>query len=153
MHDDVRLGADHGLPDGDAIERIDDRHICAGAAYRLGLTGRAGEAQDGVACGDEQRDETASHRAGRAGYENAHVLAVVMASDAGCCARAQSGHAAAPPRSVMNSRRLMLDMGTSSPVGWRLRHRGRQAMARSVCRMLNLPQNGRRAPWARPESF
>jgi hypothetical protein len=26
---------------------------------------------------------------------------------AGCCARAATGHAAAPPRSVMNSRRLM----------------------------------------------
>jgi hypothetical protein len=25
----------------------------------------------------------------------------------GCCARAASGHAAAPPSSVMNSRRLM----------------------------------------------
>ena len=46
MHDDVRLGADHGLPDGDAIERIDDCHISADAAYRLGLTRRAGEAQD-----------------------------------------------------------------------------------------------------------
>jgi hypothetical protein len=34
-----------------------------------------------VACRDEQRDETASHRAGRAGYENAHVLTVAMASD------------------------------------------------------------------------
>ena len=46
MHNAVRLGADHGLPDGDAIERIDDGHICAGAAYRLGLTGCASEAQD-----------------------------------------------------------------------------------------------------------
>jgi hypothetical protein len=46
MHDDVRLRADHGLPDGDAVQRIDDCHICAGAAYPLGLTGRAGEAQD-----------------------------------------------------------------------------------------------------------
>src|SRR5215211_5484594 len=34
---------------------------------------------------------------------------------ADCCARAVSGHAAAPPRSVMNSRRLMLIMGISSP--------------------------------------
>jgi len=30
---------------------------------------------------------------------------------AGCCARAASGHAAAPPSSVMNSRRLMLNTG------------------------------------------
>jgi hypothetical protein len=31
---------------------------------------------------------------------------------AGCCARAASGHAtAAPPSSVMNSRRLMSDIG------------------------------------------
>jgi len=43
----------------------------------------------------------------------------------GCCPRAARGHdTAAPPTSVMNSRRLMLDMGTSSPVGRRLRHRG-----------------------------
>jgi hypothetical protein len=31
----------------------------------------------------------------------------------GCCERAASGHAAAPPRSVMNSRRFMSSMGTS----------------------------------------
>src|SRR5215470_16536276 len=30
---------------------------------------------------------------------------------AGCCARAASGHAAAPPRSVMNWRRLRAGMG------------------------------------------
>jgi hypothetical protein len=29
-----------------------------------------------------------------------------MTGIAGCCARAASGHAAAPPSSVMNSRRL-----------------------------------------------
>jgi hypothetical protein len=35
-----------------------------------------------------------------------------------------NGHAtAAPPRSVMNSRRLMPTMGTSSPVVWRRRQR------------------------------
>src|SRR5262245_20735573 len=39
---------------------------------------------------------------------------------AGCCARAASGHAAAPPSSVMNSRRLI----TRSP-----RRRGRAASA------------------------
>jgi hypothetical protein len=34
-----------------------------------------------------------------------------------CCARATTGHAAAaPPSSVMNSRRLMWDMGACSPV-------------------------------------
>jgi len=32
---------------------------------------------------------------------------------AGCCARAASGHAAAPPSRVMNARRLMSDMGSS----------------------------------------
>jgi hypothetical protein len=46
MHDDIRLCADHGLPDGGVIERIDDYHIHAGAAYRLGLTWRVGETQD-----------------------------------------------------------------------------------------------------------
>jgi hypothetical protein len=79
MHDDVRLGADHGLADGSAIQRIEDCHIRASAAYRLGLVWRAGGAQDGVACRDEQLDETASHRAGRAGYENAHILTVAIA--------------------------------------------------------------------------
>src|SRR5262249_14683134 len=58
-----------------------------------------------------------------------------------CCARAANGHAAAP-RSVMNSRRLILDMGTSSPVEWRLPHRaGRRR--RPVYRTLNLPQSTR----------
>jgi len=42
----------------------------------------------------------------------------------------------------MNSRRLMLDMGTSSPVEWRLPHRaGRRR--RPVYRTLNLPQSTR----------
>jgi hypothetical protein len=36
--------------------------------------------------------------------------------DAGCCARAASGHAtAAPPRSVMNSRRFMSNMALPPP--------------------------------------
>src|SRR5262249_1710971 len=48
-----------------------------------------------------------------------------------CCARAASGHATTePPSRVMHSRRLMPDMGTSSPVGRK----------RSVYRALNLPQ-------------
>jgi hypothetical protein len=42
---------------------------------------------------------------------------------AGCCARAESGHAIALPSSVMNSRRFMPNMGTSSPVVWRRRCR------------------------------
>ena len=35
----------------------------------------------------------------------------------GCCARAASGHAAAPPSSVMNSRRLMRPTA-GRPTGW-----------------------------------
>src|SRR5262252_9463957 len=35
----------------------------------------------------------------------------------GCCARAAHGHAAAPPRSVMNSRRPLSSMAFSSPGG------------------------------------
>src|SRR5262245_2621911 len=35
----------------------------------------------------------------------------------GCCALAVSGHVAAPPSSVMNSRRLMWDMGFPSRLG------------------------------------
>src|SRR5262245_9262737 len=50
-----------------------------------------------------------------------------------CCARAASGHAtAAPLRSVMNSRRLMSDIGLPPPWG-----------RCSVYRTLNLPQDGR----------
>jgi hypothetical protein len=41
----------------------------------------------------------------------------ITAIDCCCCAPAARGHAAAPPTNVMNSRRLMLDMGTSSPAG------------------------------------
>jgi hypothetical protein len=39
----------------------------------------------------------------------------------------------------MNSRRLMPNMGTSSPVVWRCRHRAH----RPVYRTLSLPQSGR----------
>jgi len=49
-----------------------------------------------------------------------------------CCACEAIGHAAAPPRSMMNSRRFMPTMGTSSPVVWRRRHRA----CRSVCRTM-----------------
>jgi hypothetical protein len=39
----------------------------------------------------------------------------MVGSTAGCCARAASGHAAAtPPSSVMNSRRLMLNLPLQS---------------------------------------
>jgi hypothetical protein len=51
---------------------------------------------------------------------------------AGCCARAASGHAAAPPSSEMNSRRLMSDIGFPLALA-----------PRSVFRTLNLPQRGR----------
>src|SRR6266481_7293898 len=51
---------------------------------------------------------------------------------AACCARAASGHAAAPPRSAMNSRRLMPSMGTFSPVIW--------PVPQSGGRTLSLPQ-------------
>src|SRR5262249_36365805 len=42
------------------------------------------------------------------------ILGVLSA----CCARAVSGHAAAPPSSVMNSRRLKSNMGISSRAIW-----------------------------------
>ena len=50
------------------------------------------------------------------------------------CARAASGHAAALPISVMNSRRLR------SNTGFYLRGR--------FCRTLSLPQGGRQVLWA-----
>src|SRR5262249_27832507 len=53
-------------------------------------------------------------------------------------ARAASGHAAAPPSSVMNSRRFMSGMGTSSP----MRYQPANRPVRSVFRHLSLPQRG-----------
>src|SRR5207302_9764353 len=50
-----------------------------------------------------------------------------------CCARATSGHAAAaPPRSVMNSRRFMSDMGACSPAFAKRRTPEGHGAARSV---------------------
>jgi hypothetical protein len=50
------------------------------------------------------------------------------------CARAMSGHvAAAPPSSVMNLRRFMPNMGSSSPVIWR-RHRSPNQQATTDAR-------------------
>jgi hypothetical protein len=51
------------------------------------------------------------------------------------CARAASGHAAAPPSSVMNWRRFMPDMGVSHPVRW-------------VSRTLNLARGNPQVLWA-----
>jgi len=51
---------------------------------------------------------------------------------AGCCARATTGHTAAPPSRVMNSRRLMPDMGVPP------------ASALPVYRTLSLLQRGRK---------
>ena len=46
---------------------------------------------------------------GRVGYDP-------ITGIAGCCACAASGHAAAPPRKLMNSRRLKAGMGFPHPV-------------------------------------
>ena len=54
----------------------------------------------------------------------------------GCCARAASGHAAAPPRAKMNSRRLMSNMRPA------FRQRPTDP-CKSVYRALSLPQEGR----------
>src|SRR5262245_36523571 len=50
----------------------------------------------------------------------------------GCCARATHGHAVAPPSSVMNSRRLMPDMGLPSPRTGDLLHHQPDTHARRV---------------------
>jgi len=65
-----------------------------------------------------RRERPCRRRAAEKQYE---VRSVIPSGDVGvrnpitgiadCCARAASGHAAAPPSSVMNSRRLMSDMG------------------------------------------
>jgi hypothetical protein len=53
------------------------------------------------------------HRPGEA------LLRNPITGTAGCCARAASGHAAAPPSSVMNSRRLMFSRSLDHLVGER----------------------------------
>ena len=65
---------------------------------------------------------------------------------AGCCPPAASGHAAAaPPTSVMNSRRLMSNMGLPPPLRCTdaAGHDNQQAPAapQSVCRTYSLAQN------------
>jgi hypothetical protein len=65
-----------------------------------------------------------------------------------CCARATSGHAAAPPRSVIKSRRFKLSMGTSSPMRYR-------AADWPVPSLSHFQPAARRpaSPWGRPELF
>src|SRR6266511_1743560 len=53
------------------------------------------------------------------------------------CARAASGHAAAPPSSVLNSRRLMLTMGLPPPASLSLPRRGRQVPLGHSWNVLN----------------
>jgi hypothetical protein len=55
-----------------------------------------------------------------------------------CCARAASGHAAAPPSIVMNVRRVMPSIGL--PPSAKRRHGGRYrpAAERSDCRTISL---------------
>ena len=77
------------------------------------------------------------------------TAAVVMSTPtrrtrSGCCARAASGQAAAPPSSVMNSRRLMLDMGfdpSRALSGVRHDSSNRAALARGLPH-LSLPVEG-----------
>ena len=53
---------------------------------------------------------------------------------AAAAARAATGQAAAPPSNVMNSRRLMSSMGTSSPMHYQSRRLARaQSSAASAC--------------------
>jgi hypothetical protein len=59
-----------------------------------------------------------------------------------CCPRAASGQAAAaPPTSVMNSRRRMSNMGLL-PVRRAPRIQPTTAAPQSVCRKFSLPQGG-----------
>src|SRR5438445_4574847 len=72
--------------------------------------------------------------AGTNGHEGDALPRKPITGIGDCCARAASGHAAAaPPRSPMNSRRLMPD--TASPL-------------QSVYCTLSLPQSGRQVLWA-----
>ena len=73
--------------------------------------------------------------------------------DPGCCARAVSGHAAAaPPSSVMNSRRFMSDMGLP-PAGAHTGHdtaNDRRALARRVAHRALFWARGRAGVAATP---
>src|SRR5262249_11993682 len=74
-----------------------------------------------------------------------------MTGIAGCCARAASGHAAAPPSNVMNSRRLMLDIElppafAPASSGFVLAAAAEPPLADGITRLLALrkdPQIGR----------
>ncbi len=60
------------------------------------------------------------------------------------CARAASGHTtAAPPSSVINSRRLMSDMGACSPALCQRRTPEGHGAGRSACRALSVSRRGR----------
>jgi len=72
----------------------------------------------------------------------------------GCCARAASGHAtAAPPSSVMNSRRLMSDMGDSPPLGQAPLIMTSAAHGRPVGLTFKPATRRQVRPWLRSESF
>src|SRR5262245_43010220 len=68
-----------------------------------------------------------------------------MTGIAGCCARAASGHAAAPPSNVMNSRRLMLDIElppafAPASSGFVLAAAAEPPLADGITRLLALPE-------------
>jgi hypothetical protein len=68
---------------------------------------------------------------------------------AGCCARAANGHAAAPPSSVMNARRLMPPIRPSSSPG--MATSDRPARGRSTA-ASGYPRLGGKS-WDGPELF
>src|SRR5262249_5912289 len=72
-------------------------------------------------------------------YGGAGAAKMPITGIGGCCAAVATGQAAAPLSSVMNSRRLMSGMGTSSPICYQ----AADGPARSAFRHLSLPQRGR----------
>src|SRR5262249_42580207 len=75
----------------------------------------------GVSGNKETRGWRASSHTAMVGAGEIRVGEVADGTIVGCCARAASGHAAAPPNSVMNSRRLMPVIGflnSASPDGY-----------------------------------
>jgi len=74
LHDDIGLGDDHCFHNSSSIKRIGYCRFAPGPTYRIGLNRSAGQAHDGVASRQKQRQKAASDSAARACNEDTHVV-------------------------------------------------------------------------------
>jgi len=78
VHDDLRLGAPHGLDNRGPVEAIGHDRLRAGFEQRTPVPLRARHAHDLEAARDEERHEPPADCAGRTRHEDSH-------SAASCC--------------------------------------------------------------------